>query len=113
MNFIDRYRKDMEDQNQNEEEPILIHDGIFKDGGGSFTATVDKEQLKQFMSAVFGEDESIGNGKLTKDYAEEMAMLPLVFHDKLKGKFSKRQITDMVCSTLELLACLTSNNTPV
>ena len=84
MNFIDRYNE----EHQPEETPEESSD------------VTEKILEQKLMDMIFSKPE-MSMEKATKEMSENMCIVAEVFRERLKGKYTLRQITDMVCYVIE------------
>lgn len=82
MNFVDKLKEEMENQ-ETEEMPDALQQ-ILQD------ALAEK---------ILGEPKDVHD--LIRETGETYAEVALTFHNKLRGKFTNRQITDMVCTLID------------
>lgn len=83
MNFIDRYNEEL--KNQPEEESSDVSEKILE---------------QKMMDMIFAKPQKT-MAEATAELAENMCIVAEVFRENLKGKYTLRQITDMVCYTIE------------
>ncbi len=81
MNFVDKLKEEME--TQEEETPDALQQ-ILQD------ALTEK---------ILGKPKDVND--LIRETGETYAEVALIFYNKLRGKFTNRQITDMVCTLID------------